>query len=92
MSNGNIEAALYDISTKGAVRKRFMENPAQALDVYRLPANEADEIAALDVAALIRRGINPMLTMGLWLTIKGPQALPHYIKTLAGRSEPKGGE
>lgn len=91
MSNGNIETALYDISTKGVVRKRFMENAAQALEAYRLPANEIEEIVGLDVAALIARGINPMLTMGLWITIKGPQALPHYIKTLAGHTEPKGG-
>jgi hypothetical protein len=83
MANGTIEAALYDISTKGSIRKRFAEDPAAALQMYRLQPDELAEIATLDVAALIARGINPMLTMGLWIAINGPQTLPKYIGTLA---------
>jgi hypothetical protein len=82
MAIGNIETALYDITTRRAVRKQFVEARTDALKSYGLSADEANEIADIAVAELVGRGVNPMLTMGLWVCINGPASLPDYLAAM----------
>jgi protocatechuate 4,5-dioxygenase alpha chain len=78
MSVNGLESALYDLGS-GAARKRFADDRGGFLQRYRLAPDEAALVVEEDVAGLLQRGANPMLVMGFYLGLHGPQALPDYI-------------
>ncbi len=84
-----MEMALYDITTKGAVRKRFVAEPREVLSGYGLEPPEQAMLEGLDVPSLLDAGVSPMLTIGLWMCVRGPQALPEYLKAV---SDSRGGK
>jgi hypothetical protein len=80
MSVHGMEMALYDITTKGSVRRRFVAEPSDVLSRYGLGQGERAVIEALDVRSMLSLGVSPMLTFGLWMCVRGPQALPEYLR------------
>lgn len=87
MSIYGLESALYDITTKSLVRKQFAAEPDSALSSYVLEAGEQSMLKALDVGGLLNAGVSPMLTLGLWICVRGPQTLPDYLRAVAGHGK-----
>lgn len=67
MSRNVLEKVLYDLSTSGANKKAFTEDPMKFLGRYQLDDTEKALIMAYDVRALADLGVNTMLTWGFWL-------------------------
>jgi Aromatic-ring-opening dioxygenase LigAB, LigA subunit len=80
MSVNGLESAIYSLGASGSARKRYGEDKAAFLSRYALTDDECSLIMSEDVAALFRRGVNPMALMGFYIGFHGPRALPDYLK------------
>lgn len=87
MSVYGLEMALYDITTKSPVRKQFIAAPEAAVAGYALEADEQAMLKELDVGRLLDAGVSPMLTLGLWMCLRGPQTLLDYLEAVAGHDQ-----
>ncbi|MCR5879621.1 hypothetical protein [Phenylobacterium sp. J367] len=87
MSVYGLELALYDITTKSLVRKQFIATPDVAVAGYALEADEQAMLKDLDVGRLLDVGVSPMLTLGLWMCLRGPQTLLDYLEAVAGHAQ-----
>lgn len=87
MSVNTLEAILYDISVSRGKRERFKDDPDGFLQRYPLSEDEFSMLKELRVRDMGELGVNPMLTMGVWMMMNGPQSLPQYLKTMAGKAE-----
>ncbi|MCR8548853.1 hypothetical protein M4578_13525 [Salipiger sp. P9] len=67
MSRNVLEKVLYDLSTSGANKKKFAEDPDKYLSRYQLGAEERALITGYKVRELADMGVNTMLTWGFWL-------------------------
>lgn len=85
MSTNTLETVLYDISAKRARRERFKEDADGFLSRYPLSEAETRMIKSMQVREMAELGVNPMLTMGFWLTLQGPASLPDYLRAMAGK-------
>lgn len=79
MSYGAVEQLLYDVSTSRSRREAFRQNPEEAAGKYALTGPEQEMVVALQVEDLFEYGINPMLLMGFWTSVRGPQSMPEYL-------------
>jgi len=79
MSSGAVEQLLYDVGTSRSHREAFRENPAAVAGKYALSDREVEMVVALQVEDLFDYGINPMLLMGFWTGVRGPQSMPEYL-------------
>lgn len=80
MSRDTLEKLLYDLSTNGANRKLFVDDPAKLLGRYQISAEEAELVKAYDVRRLADLGVNTMLTWGFWL--QSGRSNGQYLKTM----------
>ncbi len=90
MSVTAVMTCLYDLSTSRKLRSAFAEDPQSALARYKLDDDERQSIINCDVGALFEQGHNPMLLMGYYMILNGPQSMPEYIgkmPTLSSRLE-----
>jgi len=67
MSRNTLEKVLYDLSTSGAHKKKFSEDPNKFLSRYQLDDKERALIREYKVRELADLGVNTMLTWGFWL-------------------------
>lgn len=67
MSRNTLEKVLYDLSTSGANKKKFAEDPDKFLSRYQLDDEECALIKDYKVREIADRGVNSMLTWGFWL-------------------------
>ncbi|WP_434286714.1 hypothetical protein [Celeribacter sp. SCSIO 80788] len=67
MSRNTLEKVLYDLSTSGANKKKFAEDPEKYLSRYQLAEDEHALILNYKVRELADLGVNTMLTWGFWL-------------------------
>lgn len=67
MSRNTLEKVLYDLSTSGANKKKFAEDPDKFLSRYQLSGDERALIRDYKVRDLADLGVNTMLTWGFWL-------------------------
>ena len=67
MSRNTLEKVLYDLSTSGANKKKFAEDPDKFLSRYQLSDDERALIRDYRVRDLADLGVNTMLTWGFWL-------------------------
>ncbi len=79
MSYGSVEQLLYDVSTSRSHREAFRQNPEEASGKYALTDAEREMVVAVQVEDLFKYGINPMLLMGFWTSVRGPQSMPEYL-------------
>ena len=77
-----MELALYELGVKREVRKAFAEDPAKALQGYRLSEEEAALIRGFDVRGLQARGVNPLLTFGFWMMNASERSTAAYLARL----------
>jgi hypothetical protein len=77
-----MELALYDLSVKRELRKAFAEDPARALQGYRLTEEEAGLIRAFDVRGMQARGMNPLVTFGFWMMNAAERSSAAYLAKL----------
>jgi hypothetical protein len=77
-----MELALYDLSVKRELRKAFAEDPARALQGYRLSEEEAALIRGFDVRGMQARGVNPLVTFGFWMMNAGERTSAAYLAKL----------
>lgn len=90
MSRDLVELALWELSVDRHAKQRFRADPREWLARYRLDDRETAAIVGHDVAALVGRGVNPMLTMGFWMEHVEPD-LTTYREGLRARSTSQGG-
>ena len=67
MSRNTLEKVLYDLSTSGANKKKFAEDPDGFLKRYQLDADEKAMVRDFRVREMADLGVNTMLTWGFWL-------------------------
>jgi protocatechuate 4,5-dioxygenase alpha chain len=67
MSRNTLEKVLYDLSTSGANKKKFAEDPEKYLSRYQLAEDERALVLNYKVRELADLGVNTMLTWGFWL-------------------------
>ncbi|MBA84940.1 hypothetical protein ACSSNL_01220 [Thalassobius sp. S69A] len=67
MSRNTLEKVLYDLSTSGANKKKFAEDPDKFLSRYQLDDAERTLIKEYKVREIADMGVNSMLTWGFWL-------------------------
>lgn len=94
MSCGSVEQLLYDVSTSRSRREAFCQNPKETVGKYALTDPEQNMVVGLNVEGLFEYGINPMLLMGFWTSVRGPQSMPEYlarVPDLASRLEASSG-
>ena len=82
MSYGSVEQLLYDVSTSRSHREAFCQNPEEAAGKYALTDPEREMVVAVQVEDLFKYGINPMLLMGFWTSVRGP-AMTDETRVLA---------
>lgn len=91
MSLGAVEQLFYDVSTKRNSRAAFREDATAFAEKYALSELERDMVLSMKAEELFEYGINPMLLMGFWTSVNGPQSMPDYLSrvpTLASQLEP----
>ncbi len=79
MSYGAVEQLLYDVSTSRSHREVFRQDPKVAAGKYALTDKELEMVVGLQVEDLFEYGINPMLLMGFWTSVRGPHSMPEYL-------------
>jgi len=90
MSYGAVEQLFYDVSTSRSRKDAFREDAGEVAGKYALNDTEREMVLSMQVEKLFEYGINPMLLMGFWISVRGPQSMPDYLKrvpTLASRLE-----
>ncbi|MAS03093.1 MAG: hypothetical protein CL534_00080 [Ahrensia sp.] len=90
MSATAVMTCLYDLTTSRKLRSTFAEDPRSALKRYSLDDDERQSIIDCDVGVLFEQGHNPMLLMGFYMLLNGPQSMPEFIDkmpTLASRMD-----
>ena len=90
MSYGAVEQLFYDVSTSRSRKDAFRKDAKGVAGKYALSDTEREMVLSMQVEELFEYGINPMLLMGFWTSVNGPQSMPDYLKrvpTLASRLE-----
>lgn len=82
MTTHALELALHDLGVKRAARESFSQDAAAFLAKYRLDTDEVREVCCFDVAALQRRGVSPLLTLGFWMTNEPGRSRAQYLERL----------
>ena len=80
MSRNTLEKVLYDLSTSGANKKKFAEEPEKFLSRYQLAEAERALIRDYKVRELADLGVNTMLTWGFWL--QAGKSNREYLKVM----------
>ena len=80
MSVNGLEQLLYDLGSSRRTRQAFLEDRPAFLSRYALDDEEKGLVIDEDVAALFKRGLNPMLLVGFYMGLHGPASLPEYLK------------
>lgn len=89
MSTNTIEKVLYDLSVNKELRTCFKNDADSVLARYPLAPGEGFLIKEQQVARMKEQGVNPMLTMGFWMMMKGPQALGEYLAAMRNSAKEK---
>jgi len=83
MSRNVLERLLHRLCVDRREKQRFKEDLEGLLERHRLTEEEKAMLRALDVGAMQRHGVNPMLTIGFWFE-NAPDPTPRaYMKALA---------
>ena len=94
MSYGAVEQLFYDVSTSRNRKEAFREDAGEVAGKYALSETEREMVISMQVENLFEYGINPMLLMGFWTSVRGPQSMPEYlarVPKLASRLEASSG-
>ena len=84
MNVNRLEAVLYDLGTSRKSAERFNESADEFLARYRLTADETEAVKNAEVGVMRSCGVNPMLTMGFWLVVRGRREMGEYMKRMKG--------
>ncbi|CAN5275300.1 hypothetical protein BH10PSE14_BH10PSE14_18540 [soil metagenome] len=82
MSLNAVEQCVFDLGNSGRVRKGYAAEPEAFLARYALSEGEKTLIRDMDVAELFRRGLNPMLLMGFYMSFHGPASMADYLRKM----------
>lgn len=80
MSVHMVEKALFEIAADPQRTAQYRNNPDEFLRAYVLEDDEVQMIKKLDVREMIRRSLNPMLTMRAFSAIEGRERMPEYMR------------
>ncbi|MES2537002.1 MAG: extradiol ring-cleavage dioxygenase [Pseudomonadota bacterium] len=82
MTTHALELVLHDLGVKRPARTAFAEDAAVFLGRYKLDAEEVEMVRTFDVAALQRRGVSALLTLGFWMMNEPGKSRIEYLKRL----------
>lgn len=74
-----METALHDLCSNKLLRAAFRDDPEAALAARPLTDEERRIVIDFDIAALLARGVNPMILQGFWVATRGPAAFPEFV-------------
>lgn len=87
MSLYAVEKVFWEFGTDYERVGRFMSNPDEYLEAYKLTDEERRAIKEVDLKALVSQGVSPLLTVMIWPILKGPEGMPMaYLNHMAGRT------
>jgi len=82
MSIHTVEWVLFEVASTPEASAQYKADTQAYLAKYPLTSEEARLILELDVAEMVRQGINPMLTMRAFNAIQGRDQFGNYLKRL----------
>ena len=77
-----VQKLFYHLNVDQHVSTRFLEDPEAVLAEYRLTPEEIRAVTDVDLAALYRMGVHPLL-LRPYANLKGI-SMPEYLKALSG--------
>jgi len=82
VSRNGLERLLHRLCVDRREKQRFQEDLEGLLERHRLTEEEKAMLRSMDVGAMQRHGVNPMLTIGFWFE-NAPDPTPRaYLKAL----------
>jgi len=84
MSVHAAEKVLWLISNQQPETERFIKDRKTFLNAFGLQADEREWLETLDVRRLADRGVNPLLLLGAFRAVKGPDSVPEYMQRMNG--------
>jgi len=88
VSRNVLERLLHRLCVDRREKQRFQEDLEGLLERHRLTEEEKTMLRSMDVGAMQRHGVNPMLTIGFWFE-NAPDPTPRaYMKALADAQAP----
>jgi hypothetical protein len=85
MSVNAAEKVLWLLSNERAETDRFLRDSEGYLKGFRLDPAERESLEKLDVRWLADRGVNPLLLLGAYRAVKGPDSVPEYMRQMNSR-------
>jgi hypothetical protein len=82
MSLHMVEKALFDIVADLQGAQEYRKDRDAFLGRYVLEADEVAMIKEMDVREIVKREVNPMLTMRAFQSVEGVTQLPEYLRRL----------
>ena len=79
MSVNALEKALWQVYLNPADKQRFCSDARAYLADFKLDEDERAMSASLDVMAMIGHGVNPLLVMMAFQTVRGVEKLREYF-------------
>jgi hypothetical protein len=82
MSLHAAEKALWLIANQEPEARRFTGDRKAYLQGFVLEEREREWLERLDVRRLSDHGVNPLLLLGAYRAIKGPDSVPEYMQRM----------
>jgi hypothetical protein len=95
MSTNALEKALWRVASDEKDIRRFREDPHAYLMDFKLDDEERSLLLEWNVNEIVSRGVNPLLVLSAFGSVKGMAQLPEYImkinqpRGVSGRGAPR---
>jgi len=82
MSVNAIEKAFWTALSDKSQLERYCADTAAYLEGFNIEPEERAEIENWDVAEIAARGVNPLLLLTFFSSVKSPRDLPEYLQKI----------
>jgi hypothetical protein len=82
MSINALEKALWQAYVNPADTQRFKADARSYLKTFKLDETERALSASWDIRGMVAHGVNPLLIMMAFQTVKGVDKMPEYFMTI----------
>jgi len=82
MSTFMLEKALWDLGDDPHKIAAFNTDPDAYLDNYILTERERKQVVNLDVDEMADDGVSTLLTLMVWIMIRGTESFPDYLRKM----------
>ncbi len=82
MSRHAAEKVLWLVGNQPDETERFKRDRKEYLSGFRLEPHERAWLEQLDVRRLAQWGVNPLLLLGVYRAVQGPDSVPEYMQRM----------